>query len=75
MAFFVKCLGIGFIIICAGACAAFVLYGGFFVKTDAEKAAENKLEIRKELHGAAGKAEDGKISQTIVVTPPVIDKK
>ena len=54
MGFFVKCLGIGAIILCIGACAALVLYGGFFVKTDAEKALEKRLEIPKDLVGAAG---------------------
>lgn len=34
MGFFVKCLGIGAIILCIGACAALILYGGFFVKAD-----------------------------------------
>lgn len=60
MGFFVKCLGIGAIILCIGACAALVLYGGFFVKTDAEKALEKRLEIHKELGGAAGNTLENK---------------
>jgi len=84
MGFFVKCIGIGLILLCVGAGVSFVLYGGIFFKASAAAQVNNggedkglppRLDIRKEItHNTGIEGNTGGINQTIVVTPPVLKK-
>lgn len=85
MGFFVKCIGIGLILLCVGAGVSFVLYGGIFFKASAaaqvnggdDKGLPPRLEIRKELmhRGAVGTTASIPFSQSIVISPPPVLKK